>query len=540
MKKTLLLSLSLLLLAATASAQPKLRQGGIPRQRLDATLQLAPAFTPTTLPNLPYTSDGTTSGAQQVKRKADSYTWTSIGTGTYREDIMTTAYTVENVVYEVEIEEAEESPGFYRLVYPYGEAYPYNEEGDYDTTAVYYMYIDATDPDYVYILDSYQGLDWGDYGMLQVNSYAYYYLEYGYDLDNVVALYPELFGTLENGVITMPDYYVLVGFEDLEYWYYANQNGLFAVALPGYDIADYSVEFFVTGQTTNAFGKEFVTGDLYLGTDVSYVAYAVAESYDDIYTVYAAILDGSTTYSTATGEGELKISRTETGNSYLILVAYDDEGNAQTAIYTSLPFVSTLDTWTQVGTGVFNYGVEDPWDIGYVYYATVSDSTAVLYQNDSHDTYYQIKPWGSNEDMGLVFEHDKSTNLIYVYHWSTGETYGSYGTVFVSDYVSYTGYTGYYDSSYTTVGSTYTFYFYFYVYEGGITFEKETFQLLENTGIKGVTADELGTTGTISIYDAAGRLLGTADAANFDIQSLPADKGVLILKNGDQVQKVIR
>ena len=539
--KRLLLLLSLFLLPGSCLlllAQPRLRQGGLPQGRVEHPM-LRPALTPASLPELPGERSAT-AGAQQVKRKADSYTWTSIGTGTYREDLMTTAYTVDNVVYEVEIEEAEELPGFYRLVYPYGEAYPYNEEGDYDTTAVYYMYIDASDPDYVYVLDSYQGLDWGDYGMLMVNSYAYYYLEYGYSLDNVIATYPELFGTLENGVITMPDYYVLISFEDLESWYWGNQNGLFAVALPGYEIADYSVDFFVTGQTTNAFGKEFVTGDLYLGDDVSYVAYAVAESYDDIYTVYYAILDGSTSYSTATSEGELKISRTDTGISYLILVAYDDEGNEQTAIYTSLPFVSTADTWTEVGTGVFNYGVEDPWDIGYTYYYTVSDSTAVLYQNDSHDTYYQIKPWGSNADMGLVFEYDKSANLLYVYHWPTGETYGTYGSVFVSDYVSYAGYVGYYDSYYTTVGSTYTFYLYFYVYEGGITFEKETFQLLEESGITSLAADAIGTEGTVSVYDTTGRLLGTADAADFDIQSLPADKGVLILRNGEKSVKIVR
>lgn len=543
MNRSLLITLCAAILCATqAAAQPRLRQGGLPKGRMAASMQLAPTLAPVQLPTLADEPDAR--GVQQVRRKADSYTWTSIGTGTYREDILTTAYTVDNVTYSVEIEEATELPGFYRLVYPYGPAYPYNEEGDYDTDATYYLYIDATDPDYAYVLDSYQGLDWGEtgggYGMMQVNSYAYYYQEAGYTADYLSAYYPEYFGTLSNGVITMPDYYLLIGFENLEYWYAANTNGLFGVALPGYDLTDYDLDFFVTGQTTNAFGKEFITGDLYVGADVASVAYAVAESYDEINSVYAAILDGSADYSTATAAGELKISRTETGNTYLVLVAYDSEGTEQNAIYVSLPFVSTADTWTQVGTGVFNYGVEDTWEIGYTYYYTVSDSTAILYRNDAHDTYYQIKPWGSN-DMGLVFVSDESANLLYVYHWATGEDYGDYGPVFVSDYVSYAGYAGYYDSYYTSVGSTYNFYLYFYVYAGGITFEKETFELFDATAISALPADEQSSaTGLVRIYDTAGRLLTTADAATLNSASLPAGKGVLILQSDEGTRKIVR
>ncbi len=48
--------------------------------------------------------------------------------------------------YMVEVEESMTQPGLYRLVNPYGAAFPYNEPGDYDADNNYYLTINAVDP----------------------------------------------------------------------------------------------------------------------------------------------------------------------------------------------------------------------------------------------------------------------------------------------------------------------------------------------------------------------------------------------------------
>ena len=154
-----------------------------------------------------------------------------IGMGKYTEDIVGPLYDGEVLTYEVEILESNKTPGLYRLVNPYGEAYPYNEEGDWDASKKYYLEINATDAEGVYFELQNTGLNWGD-GNVYVYSYAAYYLDYGYTLDDVKA--EGLAGTLVDGVITFPAESILVGFlEESDDLYYANTNGAFKVVLPG-------------------------------------------------------------------------------------------------------------------------------------------------------------------------------------------------------------------------------------------------------------------------------------------------------------------
>lgn len=163
--------------------------------------------------------------------------WESMGMATYREDLMTTIANVENLVYEVEIQVNTETPGLYRLVNPYGAAYPYNEEGDYDASKNYYMEIDASNPEQVTVGLSYTGLDWGK-GELAIWSLAGYYMANGKTAEEVAAA--GYFGKLENGVITFPVKSLLISMPDIQdgALMYANTNGKFAVALPGYEIPE--------------------------------------------------------------------------------------------------------------------------------------------------------------------------------------------------------------------------------------------------------------------------------------------------------------
>lgn len=160
--------------------------------------------------------------------------WESLGMATYREDIIAGLYGIENLVYEVEIQENTETEGLYRLVNPYGPAYGYNSEGYYDDSENHYMVIDAQDPAKVKISEFYTGLDFGhgEIGVMSMVDYLWWFGE-GTTEEEVLPYY----GKLENGVITFPSKSLVAILDNG--LYYANSNGLFAVALPDYNIPDY-------------------------------------------------------------------------------------------------------------------------------------------------------------------------------------------------------------------------------------------------------------------------------------------------------------
>ena len=185
--------------------------------------------------------------------------WQSLGMATYREDLMTTFYNVDNLTYAVEIEANTENPGLYRLVNPYGAAYPYNDEGEYDTSENHYMVIDAQNPVAVTIQQTYTGMNWG-YGEVFVWSLAEYLLNNGSTAEEIAA--SGYFGKFENGVITFPTNALIISMAELENGglYYANENGKFAVALPGYSIPDYYAAA-PAQRTTKQIDKKNVTSN---------------------------------------------------------------------------------------------------------------------------------------------------------------------------------------------------------------------------------------------------------------------------------------
>ena len=163
--------------------------------------------------------------------------WKSIGQCEYTDDFMTGLYTdAEPTAFEVEITENQNVPGLFRLVNPYADAYPYNEEGDYDTESSYYVEINANDPTHVYLTTQQQALNWG-YGQIIVSSMAFKYMVYGYTKEEIEA--EGLYGTYaynegtERWEITFPDNVLMVCEPEYSTEYYAgNSNGAFKVVLP--------------------------------------------------------------------------------------------------------------------------------------------------------------------------------------------------------------------------------------------------------------------------------------------------------------------
>ena len=158
--------------------------------------------------------------AQEVESATFNYTntgydpnagWESLGYVKYTDGYICAWWGVEALTYSVEIQESSETPGYYRLVNPYGEAYPYNEPGDYDANFNSYLYIDASNPSQVYIPYCESTMNWG-YGDLAFSSLAGNMLEGGMSDSEIEE--EGAWGSLKDGEITFPAETLIVFDED--------------------------------------------------------------------------------------------------------------------------------------------------------------------------------------------------------------------------------------------------------------------------------------------------------------------------------------
>ena len=161
----------------------------------------------------------------------ENLSWASLGTGTYTDDFISSVFSAQSLTWEVEVEQCVEDPTRIRMVYPYDGKYPYNEDGDWDTTRSYDIEIVIADQNRVYIKPQQIGIDWG-YGMFSISSYNGYRLTNGIQLEDLPA---EDFGQLADGVITFPVNSLMANMADysLTGWFTANRSGAFSLVLPG-------------------------------------------------------------------------------------------------------------------------------------------------------------------------------------------------------------------------------------------------------------------------------------------------------------------
>lgn len=129
--------------------------------------------------------------------------------------------------YEVTIESSKEFPGYYRLVNAFAGTTPLAKYNFYMGIADQYIYIQASDPEKVYIEESPVGFEQNQ-GQVIVNSIPNFYMEHEKAVED------SSWGKLKDGVITMPAgslMYRLPGRNGGQ-WYLADKNGLFKVTLP--------------------------------------------------------------------------------------------------------------------------------------------------------------------------------------------------------------------------------------------------------------------------------------------------------------------
>ena len=252
--------------------------------------------------------------------------WKSLGTGTYRDDFLSPMYGgPSGVVVEVEVAQHELETNRYRMVEPYSQAMCPYIIGGVPEDMTY------TGPGYVeFVVD--------EAGNVEIPSSPL-----GFKLDVGTGQPEDLFlATLSAGK-----------FEDGVFWFttpnsimwhipdgrgnYANTQGLFALALPGYSIKDYSISAAYAGMVTES---DNVTTSAILefavGADVQSYKFTVLDgNVADATETITAIVEGSediTIYEAGADELTWKLDLGATGIYTVVAIPYADEAKVEEAI----------------------------------------------------------------------------------------------------------------------------------------------------------------------------------------------------------------
>ena len=268
--------------------------------------------------------------------------WESLGKATFTENCLGAYYGAKTVTYQVEIQENKLKPGYYRLVNPYGAAYPYNEEGDWDDSQDYYLYIHAEDPDFVYMPYQGMGVDWGD-GEFALMDFAFYYMAaQGMSPENVKAQGHG--GKLQDGIITWPTKGLLFAIGEDGY-YYGNVSGEFEIVLPGYTKADYTVTAAFAGILTTAEEESQAVVDLTKAADVATAKYALTDASVKEDEAAAAIAAGELEATELGDETRIYIPLSEDGTYRVTIVGLDAEGELKSSASAVFEFAKGGSLW---------------------------------------------------------------------------------------------------------------------------------------------------------------------------------------------------
>lgn len=171
-------------------------------------------------------ANGAYAWAYVVNDNADE--WKTLeGNAKYTDDIVASIYQNHaDTEREVAVQENIATPGLYRLVNPYAAPYAFATQNVHEGEHNHYIYINAVNPEQVYLTESPIGFELGD-GAMVVSSLAYMNLQNEADPS-------AYYGTLKDNVITFPQKALVA--REMKYqngaWYYANANNAFKVVLP--------------------------------------------------------------------------------------------------------------------------------------------------------------------------------------------------------------------------------------------------------------------------------------------------------------------
>ncbi len=241
--------------------------------------------------------------------------WTNLGKGTLVDDVVCGLYGIDPVAVPCTVYKNDLIEGLYKIadyqvplvaaIFEESEEKVLTYEGTYWRATE--LLIDATDPTDVRI-------ELQDYGVCINSSDGF--------IDGVTSVYkgePFSVGTLENGIISFPTPKGMLCTLNGDGYYYADQNGKFAIALPGYTIADYSIAVSYEGLYSSKDGSVSAVADVTFGADVE-SAKAVIVAGEDLEAAIALIQAGDESVVDVASEGEIQLALPELDETYSIVV----------------------------------------------------------------------------------------------------------------------------------------------------------------------------------------------------------------------------
>ena len=330
--------------------------------------------------------------------------WKNLGKGLYTDELMIGIYNVEQLTYDVTVEESELNPGLYRIVNPYGVGvYPYTEEGDmidgYGPEKPYYMYIHAEKDDQVYFERfSVHMIFSDDVGELSFTCRAAELLTNPANTIEAIAK-AGYCGNNRDGVIYLPtDTYFQGTNKYNDGWYGPLGTTGGRLVLPGVEITDYSAEISYTGRFTDVNEQTFIMADVTLGDDVVSARVAAAQT-TDVAALQEAIENDEIEYVEISKSGEVKIPVAESGRYTVMVVTYA-KGEVQEVASTTVDVSLGGNEWENIGNAYILDGwmmsagsLKDNYD-EYVWMCPIERSTKRA------GIYRLIQPYGPDSPMG--------------------------------------------------------------------------------------------------------------------------------------------
>lgn len=429
------------------------------------------------------------------------------GWAMYTDDFISSIFpAAEAIPYAVKLQERDDVKGVFRIINAYGEAFPYNDPGDWDESKDYYIIINATDPEKVYISpsDLDLGVDWG-YGKIHAINYAGDFVEEAEAAeaagDNEAATKylknaEKYYGKYENGKITFPKEAFFVLMENYENgergW---RSSGVFTLVINP-DLSPYNAdmsskddfeweEVYAGNFTSEQMGTQKEGVKLYKGTCINTTDECdarFAKEYGTAYMIESPYTEGYNLYFAVNEKGEVTLpedlkyqstgikigsevfavispaASTFTENLVTLKIAFQTkpDANGSYTEFGSAEEVLSNITWTKVGTGTYtytsffaDYDEETDEDIPY------ADGPLDIYQRDDQPTIYKVTDWGYGAD--FIFTWDGKDKVTVPVSF-TGYT-SPYGDVYVSDIPTYDNKYNYaqFPNTYDTDSQTFSF-----------------------------------------------------------------------------------
>lgn len=273
--------------------------------------------------------------------------WEYIGKGVWRDDMMSSLFTLDNKFGETECEiyERKDLPGYYRVDGVYTAEY-YSElimnTPQYAADLKPYVFdtailIDATDPNKVWFPEQYLGF---------YLPAAIFGTEYGYAI--IASDVPEVFGNetnalygkLQDGVMTFPKNALIFGLSNYGL-FVTNSSAKFRLTFPGAKAYDYSVEL-AAGNLENG----VLPINFYLGADVAEVRYAAFEGRltdVDMVNKLEDVKTGKVSTTKQTTTGVVDFTAEKTSFYTIIGCIYNAAGEYQGYVSTNFGYATAED-----------------------------------------------------------------------------------------------------------------------------------------------------------------------------------------------------